>query len=70
MLVLPLYELSGYTIEGYETVPISSEIIQNYYQVYLKTEGMEQEKACYVTSTWRKFMEGWKIIFHMRTQIN
>lgn len=70
VLMLPVYGLSGYTIEGYETVPITPEIIQNYYQVYLITEGIEKEIACHVTSTWRKFMEGWKIIFHMRTLIN
>lgn len=69
VLTIPVYELSQYTIEGYEAVSISPEVIQNYYQVYLTTADLEQEKACHVTSTWRKFMEGWKIVFHMRTQI-
>ena len=69
VLTIPIYELSQYTIEGYEAVSISPEVIQNYYQVYLKTAGLGQETACHVTSTWRKFMEGWKIVFHMRTLI-
>ena len=67
--VLPMYELWWYEIKGYETVSISPELIQNYYQVNFTTQGVECERTCNVTSTWRKFMDGWKIVFHMRTLI-
>lgn len=70
VMTLPAFGMQRYSIERYETVTQGEEVIQNYYLVNLKIVDSIEVKTCHVTSTWRKILGEWKIVFHMRTLIN
>jgi len=69
LMTLSTFGMQRYSIERYETITKGKELIQNYYLVNLKTLDSEDLKSCHVTSTWRKTLGEWKIVFHMRTLI-
>ena len=70
--IIKEFDLAEYEITGYEIVAETKDICQIHYVINTKVadkKNADSEGVFHITSTWKKFEEGWKLVFNMDSRI-
>lgn len=66
------FDLAQYTITDFETVLETAEVQQVHYvisTVVADRRNADLEGEFHITSTWKRFGDGWKLVFNMDSRI-